>query len=319
MGIDILLFLVGLVLLYFGAEFLVAGASAVALGLGITPLIVGLTVVAFGTSSPELLVCLMAAFKHTDDISVGNILGSNIANIALILGCSSLVRPLEVHVQAVRREFPVMAVASIMMVLVCLDGTITRVEGGILVLSMLFYLMYTLVSARKESQEPLGESEFDDADTAHPMANYARIAGGIVGLSGGAYLMVESATTIARAMGIPELVIGITVVALGTSLPELATSVVAAYRDESDISVGNVIGSNIFNIFLVLGLASMIVPITVGPQAVHVDMWVMLGVALGIWPILRTGHKVSRLEGVLMLLFYATYVGYLFMRPGAVG
>lgn len=318
MGIDIVLFLAGLVLLYFGAEFLVAGASAVALRLGITPLIVGLTVVAFGTSSPELLVCLMAAFKGTDDISVGNIIGSNIANIALILGCASLVRPLEVHVQAVRREFPVMAVAAIMMVLVCLDGTISRVEGGILALSMVFYLLYAFVAARKGGDDEAELDELEDVDTAHPAADYARIAGGMIGLAGGAYLMVESATSIARALGIPELVIGITVVALGTSLPELATSVVAAYRDESDISVGNVIGSNIFNIFLVLGLSATIVPIAVGPQAIDVDLWVMLGVAIGIWPILRTGHRVSRLEGVLMLLFYAGYVGYLFVRPGAV-
>ncbi|QDG51777.1 calcium/sodium antiporter [Persicimonas caeni] len=316
MIIEILLFVVGLVLLYFGAEFLVAGASAVALRLGITPLVVGLTVVAFGTSAPELLVCLMAAFKGTDDISVGNIIGSNIANIALILGCASLVRPLEVHVQAVRREFPVMVVASIMMVLVAFDGTITRLEGGILAISMVFYLVFAFFAAQKGGDVDVeGLDELEEADTEAPaLADMAKIAGGILGLAGGAYLMVESATVIAKAIGIPELVIGITVVAFGTSLPELATSLVAAYRNESDISVGNVIGSNIFNIFLVLGLSSIVVPIAVGQAAIDFDLWIMLGVALGIWPILRTGHRVSRLEGAFMLAFYVGYVVYLFMR-----
>lgn len=316
MEFEILLFVVGLVLLYFGAEFLVAGASTVALRLGITPLVIGLTVVAFGTSAPELLVCLMAAFKGTDDISVGNIIGSNIANIALILGCASLLRPLEVHVQAVRREFPVMVVASIMMVLVAFDGTITRVEGGILAVSMVFYLLFAFFSAQKGGEVDIeGLDELEETDTEAPAyGDIARIVGGILGLAGGAYLMVESATVIAKAIGIPELVIGITVVAFGTSLPELATSLVAAYRNESDISVGNVIGSNIFNIFLVLGLSAIVVPITVGQAAIDIDLWIMLGVAIGIWPILRTGHRVSRLEGILMLVFYFGYVAYLFMR-----
>ncbi|MFP4600717.1 MAG: calcium/sodium antiporter [Persicimonas sp.] len=328
MGLEIFLFIVGLALLYFGAEFLVGGSSAIALRLGITPLVVGLTVVAFGTSSPELLVCLMAAFSGSDDISVGNIIGSNIANIILILGCASLIRPLEVHVQAVRREFPVMVVASIMMVIVSLDGQITRIEGGILAAGMVFYLLYAFVSARrgsKEGQDGAGEDidELDeladvDIENANPLLDGLKIVGGIGGLAGGAYLMVESARTVAAAIGIPELVIGITVVALGTSLPELATSVVAALRGESDISVGNVIGSNIFNIFLVLGTAAIVAPLVVGQAAIDVDVWIMLFIAVGIWPILRSGHRVTRLEGVLMLVVYAGYTAYLFIRPEAV-
>lgn len=324
MIIEVLLFIVGLVLLYFGAEFLVGGAGAIALRLGITPLVVGLTVVAFGTSAPELLVCLMAAFQGSDDISVGNIVGSNIANIALILGCSAMVRPLEVNVQAVRREFPVMVVASIMMVLVAIDGQITRIEGSILAISMVFYLLYAFFSASKRGDD--GEvdaeelEEIEDVDLEGPQyKNYAKIFGGILGLAGGAYLMVESAKTIALAVGIPELVIGITIVAFGTSLPELATSLVAAFRQESDISVGNVIGSNVFNIFLVLGLSAIIVPIAVGQAAVDIDLWIMLAVAIGIWPILRSGHRVNRLEGGFMLLFYVGYIVYLFVRPEMVG
>jgi cation:H+ antiporter len=323
MGLDVLLFCIGLVLLYFGAEFLVRGASAFALRLGITPLVVGLTVVAFGTSSPELLVCLMAAFTDSHDISVGNIIGSNIANIALILGCASLVRPIEVHVQAVRREFPVMVVASIMMVMVCLDGQITRIEGILLAVSMVFYLLYAFMSARGGADgegevDELEELDEDELVEGNNLADAARVVGGILGLAGGAYLMVEAARSIALAIGIPELVVGITVVAFGTSLPELATSVVAAVRDASDISVGNVIGSNIFNIFLVLGLTAIVAPIVVGQAAIDVDLWIMLVVAVGIWPILRSGHRVNRFEGSLMLLLYAGYVAYLFMRPEVV-
>jgi cation:H+ antiporter len=324
MGIEILLFVVGLVLLYFGAEFLVAGSSAVALRLGIAPLVVGLTVVAFGTSSPELLVCLMAAFQGTDDISVGNIVGSNIANILLILGISSMIRPMEVHSQIVRREFAVMAVASIMLILVSLDGNITRLEGGLLALSMVFYLMYTFVSEKKKSEEGdqddvqapgVDELEGIDPDASPVWMDYLKIAGGIVGLAGGAYLMVDSATTMALAMGIPQLVIGITIVAFGTSLPELATSVVAAFREESDISVGNVIGSNIFNIFLVVGTTAIVVPIAVGQAAIDIDLWIMLAVAIGVWPILRTGHRIARPEGAFMLVCYIGYIAYLFLRP----
>ncbi|MFW5967637.1 MAG: calcium/sodium antiporter [Persicimonas sp.] len=330
MGLDIILFIAGLVLLYFGAEFLVAGASAIALRLGVVPLVVGLTVVAFGTSAPELLVCLVAAFTGSDDISVGNIIGSNIANIALILGCASMFRPLEVHERAVQREFPVMVVASLLMVLVCIDGQITRLEGIVLAAGMLFYLLYTFVASTRPDPEE-GEAENEKADHVEELeevdvaidehsstADLMRVVFGIIGLAGGAYLMVESARRIATEVGIPELVVGITVVAFGTSLPELATSVVASIRKESDISVGNVIGSNIFNIFLVLGLTAVIAPIMVGQTAIDIDLWIMLAVAVGIWPVLRSGHRVNRVEGFVMLLFYAAYVTYLFVRPEAV-
>jgi cation:H+ antiporter len=325
MGIDILLFVVGLVLLYFGAEFLVAGSSAVALRLGIAPLVVGLTVVAFGTSSPELLVCLTAAYEGTDDISVGNIVGSNIANILLILGVSSMIKPMEVHSQIVRREFAVMAVASIMLVLVALDGEIVRLEGALLAVSMVFYLLYTFVSEKKKADdgedadavEAPGVDELDgvDTDNSAVWVDYVKIVGGIVGLAGGAFLMVDSATDIATDMGISELVIGITIVAFGTSVPELATSVVAAFRDESDISVGNVIGSNIFNIFLVVGVTAIVMPIVVGQAAIDFDLWIMLGVGIGVWPILRSGHRIARPEGAFMLVCYAAYIVYLFVRP----
>lgn len=322
-------FATGLLLLYFGAEALVGGSSVLALDFGIKPLVVGLTVVAFGTSSPELLVCLTAAIESTtatDAISIGNILGSNIANILLILGCASLVRPIEVTRQAVRREYPIMLAASALLFgLLYFDGeqpTITRLDGGLLLFGMASYLFYSYLSAMRGpptspddlAPEELDEVEAPSEDEVSIRRESAKIALGIAGLALGAWGMVESSVAIARDLHVPEIAIGISIVAFGTSLPELATSLVAAVRDESDISVGNVIGSNIFNIMLVLGTVSLIAPITVDPSVLDFDIWMMLGVAFGIWPILRSGRRIIRLEGILMLLIYGVYIVMLFMR-----
>jgi cation:H+ antiporter len=335
MLLDVLMFLTGLILLYFGAEALVGGSSTIALKFGVRPLVVGLTVVAFGTSSPELVVCLTAAIDHTsatDAISIGNIIGSNIANIALIMGVASLIKPIQVTEQAVRREYPLMLAASVLLVLlVSLDGQppqITRLDGGLLFGGMLAYLAFTYyasVSGDSEPDDPAEEPDEEaapivdevdpEADTDGSMLRPAlKIAFGIGGLAIGAYWMVEASVDIATAFGVPEVVIGISMVALGTSLPELATSVIAVMREESDISVGNVIGSNIFNILLVLGLVALVAPIDVDPDILKFDLWMMLGVAIGIWPILRTGYEVDRLEGALMLIVYVGYIALLFMR-----
>lgn len=334
MLVEILLFVVGLILLYFGAEWLVGGSSAIALELGVKPLVVGLTVVAFGTSSPELLVCLTAAIEHTqatDSISIGNILGSNIANIALVLGVSSLIQPVRVTQQAVRREYPLMLAASFLLVGLTFPDTylfgadetkLSRIDGAILAAGMVAYLAYSYFSAMfsddDEEEEPtsieLDEVEEADDDEYSTAAHLAFVAFGIGGLALGAYLMVESSVAIAKALNVPELVIGISIVAFGTSLPELATSVVAIMRDESDISVGNVIGSNLFNILLVLGSVSLVAPILVQPRVLQFDLWMMLGVAIGIWPILVSGKRINRLEGGLMLIVYAGYITLLFLR-----
>jgi cation:H+ antiporter len=336
MLLAVLLFIVGLILLYFGAEYLVGGSSAIGLRLGITPLMIGLTVVAFGTSAPELLVSVMAIFSESDDISVGNIIGSNIANILLILGVSAMFRPMSVSKRAVKREFPFMVGASMLMTLFIYTGSqLVWWEGVIFLVGMVVYLYWCFLSATSKTQAAEDEeaelAEFDDADLddledvdvdtdANPLSDVAKMVGGILGLAGGAHLMVDNAITIATALGVSALVIGITVVAFGTSLPELATSVIAAVREESDISVGNVIGSNIFNIFLVLGVVAVVTPLmlgkplTVGQHALTWDIWIMLGVAIGIWPILRSGHQISRLEGFFMFAFYCGYVAFLFMR-----
>lgn len=313
-ALDILMILGGLVALYFGAEGLVNGASSMALRLGVTPLIVGLTVVSFGTSAPELLVCLLGS----DDISVGNIIGSNISNLALILGAAALVRPIDVQSRAVRKEMPVMLAATALFIVLAMDGMLTRTDGVILLVAMAAYLFYMYVQARRdmEAYQQLVGDDLEGVDpTQHStVKDLLFIAAGILGLAAGAWFMVEGAVNIAAVLGVPELVIAISIVAFGTSLPELATSMVASFRGESDISVGNVIGSNIFNLLFVMGIVVVIGAMTVGELAVRIDLWVMLGVSIGIWPLLRTGHILSRKEGALLLVVYVVYIVSLFLR-----
>lgn len=312
--VEFAMLLGGLVLLYLGAEGLVRGASSLALRLGITPLIIGLTVVAFGTSAPELLVGLLG----TDDISVGNILGSNVANLALILGAAALIRPIQVQSRAVRREMPIMLGATVLFIALAMDGELSRLDGTVLLISMTFYLAYMFVEARKDMANFEAELEAElgglDPSKSKPLRDVAYLVGGILGLALGAKFMVDSAILIATHFGIPELVIAISIVALGTSLPELATSLVAAYRDEADISVGNVIGSNIFNLLLVMGVVAVVAPIVVGEDALRIDLWVMLAVSVGIWPFLRTGHVLDRKEGLLLIVVYVGYMITLFLR-----
>ncbi len=330
MFLEIAMFLVGLVILYFAAETLVQGASAMALRLGITPLIVGLTVVAFGTSAPELVVSLAAVYTDSDAISVGNILGSNIANLALILGISAIIRPITVSNEVIKREYPVMLAASVLMVGLSYDGMISRIDGAMLVACMVAYMGYMGYMARKvirtgkeegaalsilEDLDELGGLESDDSSGAPSnLKDMARVVVGIIGLSAGAKLMVDSAVVIASDLGISQLVIGITIVAIGTSLPELATSIVAALRGESDIAVGNVVGSNVFNILSVLGIVSCIKPIEVSGEAVTYDLWVMLGVTLLVWPVMWSGKRIARGEGILFVILYVTYSVWLFIR-----
>ncbi|MEZ4459375.1 MAG: calcium/sodium antiporter [bacterium] len=323
MFLDFALFLIGLTILYFAAEALVQGASAMALRMGIAPLIVGLTVVAFGTSAPELVVSLAAVFTDSDDISVGNIIGSNIANLAFILGLSAIIRPMMVSAEVIKREYPVMLGASVLLVALAFDGQLSRVDGAILVACMVGYLVYmarmakvSMQSAKEEAatRDLLEDLDGIDPEKSNNAKDIARVIFGIIGLTGGAKLMVDSAVVIASAMGVSQLVIGITVVAIGTSLPELATSVVASFRGESDISVGNVVGSNVFNVLSVLGIVACLKPISVGAAAVQYDVWVMLAVTLLIWPVMWTGKRISRIEGGLFLVAYIAYSIWLFLR-----
>ena len=308
---DIVFFLVGLLGLYLGAEWMVGGASRLAVNVGIRPIVVGLTVVAFGTSSPELAVSLIAVFEQSDGIAIGNIIGSNIANIGLILGVSALVKPLRVDSDVLRRELPIMVVVSILFIALLYDGTIGLWDGCILFAGLLSYLGYQLKDVFKgDTQEK--NVRLGEASAPRNGWNVMLFLVGLGTLVVGAKLMIDSGVVIARQFGISEIVIGIALVAIGTSLPELATSLVSALRGESDISVGNIIGSNLFNIMCVVGLVAMVSPLSVDRELLYFELPIMLVFSLVLFPFMRTGFVLSRLEGGLLLLGYGLFIFSLF-------
>jgi len=313
----ILLFIVGLVFLVIGAEALVRGASRLAAVLGISPLVIGLTVVAFGTSSPELAVSIKSALSGQASIAVGNVVGSNIFNVLFILGISALIVPLIVAQQLVRLDVPLMIALSVIVLILSLDENFSRIDGLMLVVGLIIYLWFLISQSRRESVEVRDEyaREFGTRGTAKDLwgKNLGLIFGGLILLVLGSRWLVDSAVVFAQYLGVSELVVGLTIVAAGTSLPEVVTSVIAALRGERDIAVGNVIGSNLFNIMGVLGLASIIAPTGIGasPAVVGFDIPVMIGVALVCLPIFFTGGVISRKEGLLLLGYYVAYTLYL--------
>ncbi len=311
---DILLFLVGLAVLGVGADLLVRGAAGLARRFGVSPFVIGFAVVGFGTSAPELAVNLSAAFGGSCDVALGNIVGSNIANIGLILGVAALVRPLAVHMRVLWVEVPIMIGASLALWALSADGEVGRAEGAALLAGFVIVAAFVFGSSRREVPEVKQELS---APVEKPMpAGRAAAAGllGLGGLVGGAYVMVHAATTLARSWGLSDLVIGLTIVAVGTSLPELASSVAAALRRQPDIAVGNVIGSNIFNILLILGLTACVHPVPVPAAALRIDMPVMAGFSVALVPIMWGGRRVSRWEGGLLLVLYALYIAWLVLR-----
>ncbi|HSJ65433.1 MAG TPA: calcium/sodium antiporter [Gemmatimonadaceae bacterium] len=320
---DVGMFVGGLVALYFGAEWLVRGAARLARTLGISALVIGLTIVAFGTSAPELVVTTLAALRGQPDVAVGNVVGSNIVNIAVILGLSAAVSAVRVQPGIIVREMPIMIASAIALVALGADGTIGRLDAGLLFAAFLAFLMYMLTIARRGEPTPTLETEFEEFEQEHGMVptspNRARdllfIAIGLVGLVVGAELLVRSAVSFARAAGLSELVIGLTIVSIGTSLPELATSIVAALHKEADIAVGNVVGSNIFNVLAVLGIAPLIHPIAVDRSLYAFEMWVMLGLSLALPVLARTGMRIARIEGMLLLAGYVAFV-WVLVRGG---
>lgn len=300
----------GLVGLFFGGQWLVTGSSRLARSLGISALIVGLTVVAMGTSAPELLVSLDAALRGSPDIAVGNIVGSNIANIGLILGLAGLIYPISVHVNLLRREIPIMVVVTVAVFVMFLDGVISQFEGLLLVGGMIAFLVFMVVSARKEQK--VDHHIPEDEDIIPPaninrLLELGRVALGLVVLVVGAQFTVDSAVNMARTFGVSELIIGVTLVAVGTSLPELVTSVMAAIRKESDIAIGNIVGSNIFNILAILGLTTFIQPIPVAGQIVRFDGLVMIAFAVLLVPFVLN-RRLGRRESAIFLGAYIVYV-----------
>lgn len=292
-----------------GAEGLVRGSSAIAARLGIAPLVIGLTLVALGTSSPELFVSVGAALSGNSSIALGNVIGSNIGNIALILGVAALVRPLEVRAEIVRREVPVMIGASVLLWLLLLDGGLGRIDGLLLAACAVGYTFLNYRLAKTNKQEFV-EAEYGEF-IGHPKkAAWIDAALAVVGLAlllVGANLLLKGAVTIAQSLGISQMVIGLTIIAVGTSLPELATSVVAALKGEPDVALGNVVGSNTLNIFCILGVTAMIQPISAADVRT-VDLAVMVGTALLGLFLLRSGFVLNRIEGALLVVGYAVYV-----------
>lgn len=311
---DVTFIVVGLVFLYYGAEWLVQGGSALALRLGIAPLVIGLTVVAFGTSSPEMLVAIQASLQDKGDITVGNALGSNICNIGFVMGVVALIIPLSVQAQVVKREIPIMLAATLLALYFIYDRNISTVEGWILFSLIFVYTIFSLWDASRSKGDPLAEQAEEEVETTKfgVWFEVFLLVGGLVVLGIGADLLVRGSVNVAKVWGVSEAVIGLTVVAIGTSLPELATSIVAAMKKEADLAVGNLVGSCIFNILCIIGLAAVIQPIS------NVDInWVDLGtmtlVSVLVLPFAWSSMKVERWEGGLFLLIYVVYMGYLFV------
>lgn len=311
-GFEIILYLVGgLIMLFIGAEGLVRGSSNLAIKIGIAPLVVGLTVVSFGTSAPELLVSLKAALLGNSIISLGNVIGSNIANIALILGVAALIRPLDVHAKVIMREIPIMIGISILLLLLLMDGELGFIDGLIFVAGLIVYLVANVVIARKE-KNPEVDKEFKEglqSKLGITISIFLMIIG-LALLILGANLFVQSAVAIAKIFNVSNAIIGLTIVAIGTSLPELITSIVASYKKETDIAIGNVVGSNVFNILGILGITALIIPIS-SVEMSYIDLGVMLFTAIILFPLSRTGFSISRVEGAFLLAGYVAYIYYL--------
>ncbi|WP_380167963.1 calcium/sodium antiporter [Jannaschia sp. R86511] len=315
--LTVVLLLAGFVTLVGGGELLVRGAGGLAAALGLSPLLVGLTVVSFATSAPELAVSLDATLSGNPGLAIGNVVGSNIANVLLVLGLSAAVLPMVVRTQLVRTDVPVMIGLSLLTLLLALDGSIGRLDGVLLVVLLVVYVTRSVLVSRRQERRAAAAADAPDArpvrDGRRTVLDVVLVVAGVGLLVLGADLLVGSATTIGEALGVSELVIGLTVVAVGTSLPELATSVIAAVRGQRDLAVGNVVGSNIFNIGAVLGLSGAISPegIRLEPGAVALDLPVMILVAVALLPVAITGAAVSRPEGLVFVGYYGVYVAYL--------
>lgn len=292
---------------------MVKGASRIAAAFGIRPIIIGMTVVAFGTSAPEFLVSLVSALKDSPDIAVGNIIGSNIANIGLILGISALIHRISIQKRLLRTDMPIMIVSVVVLFGMALDQQIGRLEGLLLFAGIIAFVVHLIYVSRKENAETGDVEGLLKVRTSNPV-NVAFVILGLGGLSLGSHLMVESAITIARFIGVSEIVIGMTVVAIGTSLPELATSIVAAWKREPDISVGNIVGSNVFNVLFVIGGVAAVKPLAVKESTLYLEFPVMIAFCVLVYPVMWSRRAVTALEGAVLLIAYIGFVVVLFVR-----
>lgn len=309
--------LVGFVLLIVGGELLVRGSSGLGRTVGLSPVVVGLTVVALATSAPELAVSLDATLTGAGGLAIGNVVGSNITNVLLVLGLAAVLLPVVVRSQLLRFDVPAMVALSVLLLLLVLDGSLGRADGVLLVVLLIAYLTATVILGRRDgTDETDGRDGATTGSTARrPLADIALLLAGIGLLVGGSRLLVTASTQVAETLGVSDLVIGLTVVAIGTSLPEIATSVIAAVRGEREIAIGNVVGSNIFNIAAVLGITAAVAPggMTVDAAAVRFDLPVMIAVAVALVPVAFTGRVVARWEAWVFVAYYAAYIAYVLL------
>ncbi|MFH1745957.1 MAG: calcium/sodium antiporter [Planctomycetota bacterium] len=314
----ILLLIGGLITLGVGGELLVRGAARLARGLGISPLVVGLTVVAYGTSAPEAAVCVQAVVQGQDALAVGNVVGSNIANILLILGVAASIRPFKVSLNLLKTDAPIMVLVAALFVLLSIEpwgnGQLVRFEGGLLLIGMLVYTALTYFMSRREPQVVADEYSAAIGLKGSRLVNLGMVVVGIAGLVLGGRLIVEGASELAFMLGISPTIVGLTIVAIGTSLPELATSVIAIRHNQPDIAIGNIVGSNICNILLVVGLSATVSPVTVEAETLYYDCPAMLFASLIFMVIAWTRQRISRREGLVLLVFYISYLAWTAQR-----
>jgi cation:H+ antiporter len=321
MTTTIFIFLAGLVILILGADLLVRGASRLAAVFGVSPLVIGLTIVAIGTASPEIAVSLQAAANGQGDLTLGNVLGSNIFNILFILGITALVAPIVIAEQLIRKDAPIMLAVSLLVFGLAFDGNISALDGAFLLLGVIVYTVFALRQSQQESKAVQNKyaQEFTEKESRTIKSISTNICFILVGLGllvWGSKWLVDSTVKIAEILGVSKLVIGLTIVAVGTSLPEIATSVIAAIKGESDIAVGNAVGSNIFNLLGVLGLGALVAPdgVSVASRVLQFDLPVMVFVALVTLPVFYIDNRISRMEGGLLLIYYVIYVAYVILR-----
>jgi cation:H+ antiporter len=317
---NVFFIVLGLGILIAGAQFLVKGASRFALALGIPPLIVGLTIVAFGTSAPELAVSIQSCISNQTEIVLGNVIGSNIYNVLFILGICATITPLSVAPQLIRLDVPIMIAASLLLLILSYDRTISTLDGVILIGALAIYTLFVIVQSRKEKKEVKEEYAEQIQDAAKTDRRYwlqiLYMISGLALLGFGSDLLIDGAVAIATQLGIAPVIIGMTIVTIGTTAPELTTCLVAAWNGERDIAVGNIVGSNIFNVLAVLGVGSLVAPdgINVGPRMIGFGIPVMIAVLFSCMPIFFAGQAIRRWEGVLFLLFFVLYITYLVLE-----
>ncbi|WP_420549246.1 calcium/sodium antiporter [Curvivirga sp.] len=317
---DFIYIIAGLVLLFVGGEISLRGAIALAKKLGVSPAIIGLTVIGFGTSAPELLVTVKAALHGQPDLAIANVVGSNISNILLILGVGGLICPLVCEPKALRRDGTAMVLAMALLTGLAMTGWIVFWQGAMMLSALVAYLVWSYYQDKKQDNTAeLHEKETEEMQNVPEnwFVISAFILLGLIGLVGGANILVIGAVNIATSFGIPESVIGLTIVALGTSLPELAATAVAAMRRHTDVAIGNVVGSCLFNVLSILGITAMITPLEIADDIAHIDVWVMMAACLALGPLLLKDYKICRWDAAFLLVAYFVYIGSLAFRiPG---